>query len=74
MQQSKSWIQERFNIISKQRFGMTPIEDDSLLLQASIEFNQLWKDKKLSEQEPWHVALVDNLINAKLNTIKNNYE
>lgn len=65
------FITKRFNSIVFDRFKIKYNEMGGTLLKASIEIADRWSNvARFNPEEKWHVDLIDNIINSRLDTLE----
>ena len=59
-----------FNLECKKRFGLRPIEDDHLIVDAAVQFSSYLKTfTRLDLTIAWHKQFVDTMIKVKVDTL-----
>lgn len=64
---SHQFAREMFSDECKRRVGITPIEDDKLVLKAACDFGAYIKTfKRLDHTVDWHRHFIDTLVDTKI--------
>ena len=54
----------------KKRFGIKPIDDDYMILDAAVQFNSYIKTfKRLDLNTAWHRKFIDTMVKIKVDTL-----
>jgi hypothetical protein len=62
---------ELFNNACKEKFGIHPLEDDHMILMASVQFGSYIKTfERIDLTTSWHRIFVDTMVKNKIDTLE----